>query len=60
MRLSQPKKKVFNACMIIGIIAIIAFIVSFFVTGAWLGYVAYGLLLAAFALLTASVALKGV
>lgn len=60
MRLSQPKKKVFAVCMIIGLIAIVAFVASFFVDVAWLGYAAYGALLVAFALLTASVALKGV
>jgi len=60
MRLSQPKKKVFNICVIAAVIAVVAFVVQFFVGPAWVIYAAYGLLLAAFLLLTASVALKGV
>lgn len=60
MRLSQPKKKVFAICMILGAIAVLAFVASFFVSLSWLGYAAYGVLLVSFLLLTASVALKGV
>jgi hypothetical protein len=59
MRLSSPTKKVFNAAMIIAIIAVIAFIVGFFALEAVLPIVAFALMLIAFALLAMGAALKG-
>jgi hypothetical protein len=59
MRLSSPTKKVFNWSIIIACVAVVAFVVSFFVLTAILGWVAFALLLIAFVLLMLGCALKG-
>jgi hypothetical protein len=58
MRLNQPKKKVFWITVIVAAVSAIAFIVSFF-TPAFVGIIAFILMLAAFVLLALSCVLKG-
>lgn len=60
MRLSQPKKKVFLISVIAAAVALVAFIVSFFVEPMWVLWASIGLLFATYLLLAASVSLKGI
>jgi|GEM_PF-4361466 len=63
MRLSQPKKIVFNICITIAAAALILFVL-WFIVGATnfmlLGIISWVLLAIAFGLLTLSVAAKGI
>ena len=63
MRLSQPKKIVFNICITIAFVALIAFVLWLIVGMAanlWLGVFSWALMTIAFGLLTLSVAAKGI
>ena len=60
MRLSQPKKIVFNICITIAFVAICAFVLWLIVGATWYGVVAWALMAIAFGLLTLSVAAKGI
>ncbi len=60
MRLSQPKKKVFMISVIAAAVAVVGFIVSFFVAPMWVLWCSVGLLFATYLLLAASVSMKGI
>ena len=59
MRLSQPTKSVFAWSWILAALGVVAFVVSFFVLTAILGWVAFALVLIGFVLLFLGCALKG-
>ncbi len=61
MKLSQPKKAVFNWSLTLAVVGAVCFIASFLIApiAGLLGYLAFGLVAVAFVLLTLGVALKG-
>ncbi len=63
MRLSQPKKIVFNICLTIAFVALCSFVLWIVVgmaTNLWLGILSWALMTISFGLLTLSVAAKGI